>query len=143
MRRIVANFIDVASGDGWRQPIVDKDEVNSGFLSLFFCVARCSSRFALAYVVSIANISPPVLFEDSHGCGEDLKAAVEVTHDELGSWLHGVKLCLNDGKKVIGPGRIGAALLCSCPTVHNAAYYCASAGIEANDLASPVFSASI
>ena len=77
---IVTAFIDIAFDDGWRHPAVGKDEFDPALFGLLFGVACGSSRFAVAFVVIVADVSPPLFFDERHGCRKGLKATVEVSH---------------------------------------------------------------
>ena len=66
MCRVVATFIDMALDDGWRHPDIGKDEINSALLGFFSGVASNSSRFALASDFIVADVCPPVFFDEGH-----------------------------------------------------------------------------
>ena len=99
---IVAVLVHVAVHDGRCHPAVGQYEVNPAFLSVLIGVASGSTWLSVALVLIVADVGPPIFFDEGHGSGKSFKAAVEVAHYQLGAVVHCFKLQLYDGKYIIG-----------------------------------------
>ena len=61
---VVTAFIDMAFDDGWRHPVIGKDEIDSTLFGLLVGVASGSSRFTLASEVVVADVCPTVFCDE-------------------------------------------------------------------------------
>ena len=70
MCRVIATFIDMPLDDGWCHPVIGEDEIDSALLGFFFGVASNSSRFALASDFIVADVCPPMFFDEGQCRGD-------------------------------------------------------------------------
>ena len=101
----VAVFIHIAVHDGWCHPGVGQNEIDPTFFGVFIRVARGSTRLPITLAFIVSDVGPPMFFDEGHGGWEGIQAAVEVSHNDFGPWVHCLELQFYDGKYVVSSCR--------------------------------------